>query len=38
MGLELRATNRVVKSESVERKTNIMLVLVFSWDLLTIKK
>lgn len=36
MSLELRASYR--KSESAERRTNMLLVGVFSWDLLTFRK
>lgn len=36
MGLMLRATDR--KSESAERYTNVLLVLIFSWDLMAITK
>lgn len=35
MGSELTATNR--KSDSTERRTNVLLVLVLSWDLLAIR-
>lgn len=38
MGLRLNAIERVVKSESIKRQTNTLLVLIFSWDLLIIKK
>lgn len=38
MGLGLRPTARVGKSESTERQTNGLLVVVFSQDLLTITK
>ncbi len=34
MGLELNATDKVGKSDII----NVLLVLVFSWDLLTIRK
>ncbi len=34
MGLELRATGRVKKSESTELQTRTLLILVFSWDLM----
>lgn len=35
MGLGLRPTDRVDKSESIERLTNTLLVWVCMWDLLT---
>ncbi len=38
MDLGLSATDRIVKSESNERRTNTLLVLVFPWDLLTIRE
>lgn len=34
----LRATEREMKLESTERRTNILLVLVLSWDLLTVAR
>ncbi len=37
VGLELRATDRVGKSDSIERCTNMWFGLFFSWDLLKIK-
>ncbi len=37
MGFELRVTDRVGKSESVERQTNTLVVWLRTVDLLTIK-
>ncbi len=34
----LRATDREETLENIERPTNTLLVLVFIWDLLTIRK
>lgn len=36
MGLKLRVTHRVLKSEGIKKQTSTLLVLVFSPDLMTV--
>lgn len=38
IGFGLRALERVGKPDSVKRQSEVLLVLVFSWPLLTVRK